>query len=127
MDRDLGVQNKSVDSAGEGSKLLSPRWHFQKAWGPGPELQGSYYAQEGLWRHSCVRIILLTLAVTISMQPRFLGLLSTQMSHPPESPDQAQEKVLKGSQQKSTDTVWTEAQGHAMEDSCELDIALYIP
>lgn len=44
------------------------------------------------------RIILLTLVVTTSIQPRFLGFLPTQTSHPPATPAQAQENVLRGSQ-----------------------------
>lgn len=49
MDRDLGEQSRaSVNSAAEGSQLLSPSWPFQEAWGPDPELQGFYHAKEGL-------------------------------------------------------------------------------
>lgn len=134
MDRDLGVQSRVLiqqvrasSSCPLGSPFRRPGVLAQSSKAPTmPRRVSGGTAVSG--------IILLTLAVTISMQPRFLGLLSTQTSHPPATPghppatpDQAHEKVLRGPQQQSTDTVWTEVQGHAIEDSRELDIASCIP
>lgn len=48
MDRDLEEQKQSICQFSRGLRLLSPSWPFREAWGPDPELQGFYHAEEDL-------------------------------------------------------------------------------